>query len=577
MPDAIPSDPPTETFRHALYGGLFGCLFPLVSMIFDLYVRQLDFSIANILHAQATQPLHWMIDTAPFFLGFFAGLAGKRQDRITRINLNLEREIAEHQRAERELQTAKKVAEVSKDAAEAASHAKSAFLSNMSHELRTPMNAVLGYAQILESDPGLSSRQRQAIQTIGSSGTHLLSLINDVLNMTQTDAGREELHRVDFDLRGLMRGLEAIFEGSCKQKNLGLRFAVEVPGVVVHGDENKLRQVLVNLLSNAVKFTGEGEVVLRLQARENDHFYFEVADTGPGIAPEHQNAVFEPFHQEAEGVREGGMGLGLTTARQHVKQMGGQLELESTPGEGARFFFVLSLPSERARPEEEKMSRVWSQVRGLAPGCVVRALIVDDVATNRNILGQMLKRIGVEIDMAPSGLQALKQVQQQRPDIVFMDLRMPVMDGVKARQRLVDEHGSEAMKIVAVTASARGPERQKYEDVGFDDFIDKPFRTEEIYLCLQRQLGVEFDSDEPVSVEADGLAVDWQNIELPEELSTGLELAVKMHSITELNKYLEVLDELGDGGQHLAAHLRDLSRQFDMPGIKSALEKIGSR
>ncbi len=466
-------------------------------------------------------------------------------------------------------QDARTAAEEARKIAEEANQTKSIFLANMSHEIRTPMNAILGYAQILQGDADLSDDHRKAIETIGQSGRHLLGLINDILDISKIEAGRQELNPSDFDLRGLAQGLAKMFEVRCRQKDLRWHRETDVPEGFVRGDENKLRQVLINLLGNAVKFTGEGEVVLRVQARASDRYSFEVSDTGPGIAPEQQAAIFEPFHQESEGGAQGGTGLGLAIAHRHVELMGGQLGLASEPGEGTRFFFDLLLPPGQGQPEEEE--RDWSRVQHLADGVSVHALVVDDVATNRDILSQMLTRIGVEVETAESGLQALEQVRQRRPDIVFMDFRMPRMDGVETRRRLVAEHG--AMVIVAVSASVFEHQRQGYVEAGFDGFIDKPLRAEQVYACLARLLNATF-TYESLSVEPEEPTVDPGDLVLPEPLYRSLKEAVEGHSVTELRKCLDELEALDGAERQLAVHLRRLSQQYDMEAILTTLSEV---
>ena len=241
---------------------------------------------------------------------------------------------------------------------EAANQAKSAFLANMSHEIRTPLNAILGYAQILETDPQLSTHQHQAVQTIGTSGNHLLAVINDVLDLSKIEAGQEELHRSDFDLVGLAQALSAMFSLRCEQKDIAWKTAIPPSPIYVHGDEGKLRQVLINLLGNAVKFTDSGSVTLEIQLSDSNRYTFSVTDTGPGIPPERQADIFDPFQQDAAGHQKGGTGLGLAIAYRHIQLMGGELALSSTPGAGTRFFFTIPIPpaeDESGITTEEKM------------------------------------------------------------------------------------------------------------------------------------------------------------------------------------------------------------------------------
>lgn len=233
-------------------------------------------------------------------------------------------------------------AERARQIADDASAAKSAFLAHVSHEIRTPLNAILGHAQVLRDKPSMADGDRRSLEAICQQGGHLLQLLNDILNLSKVEAGRLELQITDFHLGALVDGLTSLFELRCRQKGLQFRVEADADLAAVRGDESKLRQVLVNLLSNAVKFTDAGEVVLRAVRIEADYL-FEVRDTGPGIAPELQDVIFQPFQQAPLGLAVGGTGLGLPIARRHVELMGSRLEMASTPGHGARFYFRVSL------------------------------------------------------------------------------------------------------------------------------------------------------------------------------------------------------------------------------------------
>ncbi len=405
---------------------------------------------------------------------------------------------------------ARQAAEEARTSAEAANRTKTIFLANMSHEIRTPMNAILGYTQILQGSTDLTAEHRRAIDAIADGGEHLRRLINDVLDISKIEAGREEFRPSEFNLRRMIESLSAMFESHCGEKGLvwTLEHAIRVDRV--YGDESKLRQVLINLLGNAVKFTDHGEVTLSVTTEDDSDYRFCVADTGPGIPREHWSEIFEPFQQDEEGLSHGGTGLGLAIARRQVEMMGGQLLLEDSSSAGSRFSFTATLtgigqfsaedPS--ATPRTADGEPPWEQVQGLEGGIEVHALIVDDVSTNRDILEQMLTRIGVEIEAVESGELALESVRTRMPDIVFMDIRMPGgMTGVEAMQQLVAEHGAHAMKIVAVTASVFEHQRQSFMEAGFDDFIDKPLRVEQLYACLSLQLGVRYRFAQPTSEE----------------------------------------------------------------------------
>lgn len=394
---------------------------------------------------------------------------------------NNARQTAEVQRSHQALQEEITVRKQADEAAARANRAKSEFLANMSHEIRTPMNAILGYTQILTRDDRLHPFQRDAVKTIASSCDHLLHLIDDILDFSKIDAGRMELNETDFDLAALVRELAAMFQQPCEEKRLGLRILgldTHVPKYL-RGDEGKLRQVLINLLGNAVKFTEHGRVVLKVEDTGGDVWRFGVEDTGIGIPEDSHALIFEPFQQGTGAFGRGGTGLGLAIARRQVDLMGGALELRSAAGKGSRFFFSLKL--QPAETHAESVRPPAREVERLVPGCKVRALVVDDIADNREVLAAMLTAVGCEVVLAENGRQAIEVVRISRPDIVFMDMRLPEMDGVEATRRIFQEFGENGIKIVATSASALLHEREHYLKAGCDDFVAKPLRAERIY------------------------------------------------------------------------------------------------
>lgn len=454
--------------------------------------------------------------------------------------------------------------------AAAANRAKSEFLANMSHEIRTPLNAIAGYCQILLRNDGLGPFQRDAITTVARSSDHLLHLINEILDLSKIDAGRMELAEENFDLVNLVNELAGMFQAPCEEKRLGLR----VEGlagrrrVVLRGDEGKLRQVLINLLGNAVKFTERGSVTLRAIPEDLERWRFEVEDTGPGIPEEQRERVFEPFQQGPTGGGHGGTGLGLTIARRQVELLGGELSLDVPAAGGARFSFTLRLP-----PAEDSAA-VEREVDRLAPGYEVRAAVVDDIPENREVLSTMLAMVGCEIVLAENGRQAVEVVRASRPDIVFMDMRLPEMDGLEATRRIAREFGPAGVKIVATSASALDHERNRYLEAGCDDFVAKPFRAERIYACLAKLLDVEF-------VERAGPAdaprvepIDLAQIELPEDLSTRLVMAAELHSATVVKNCLREVEALGPSGRRLAEHLRGFLASYDMETIQRIVAQV---
>ena len=290
-----------------------------------------------------------------------------------------------------------------------------------------------------------------------------------------------------------------------------------------------------------------------------------------GIPYEHQAAILEPFEQGGEEASRGGTGLGLTIARRQIELMGGTLAFESEPEGGSRFFFTV--PLEPAAGEVRPLSSdVGRTVVGLAEGYRVKALVADDVQENRDVLSMILSDVGVEVIAAESGGQAIEQVRSHRPDIVFMDIRMPGMDGLEAAGQILSEFGRGSVKSVAGSASALTHERERYLAAGFEAFIPKPFLAERIYNCLANLLEVEYEYADEEAKQAAPL--DLSEIELPEDLLLRLRNAAELYSTTELKGYLDEVERLGESGRRLAGHLRSLLESYDMKGIEEVLAEI---
>ncbi|SER50092.1 ATP-binding protein [Giesbergeria anulus] len=385
---------------------------------------------------------------------------------------------------------------LARNAAETANQAKSAFLANMSHELRTPLNAVLGFSNMMRKDPLLPERQRQNLDIINRSGEHLLTLINDVLDMAKIEAGRVQLQQLPFDLGALVRDVTDMMQIRAQEKGLQLLIDQdsEFPRYIV-GDEARLRQVLINLLGNAVKFTEQGGVSIRLGTQQNQqsHLVIEIEDSGLGIAPEDQESIFLPFTQIGEQGINKGTGLGLTITRQFVQLMHGQITLHSRLGTGSVFRIELPLQEASEADMHYPDAIQHGDVLGLAPGQQPwRILIVEDQRDNQILLSQLLGAIGFEWRISENGAKGVQMFQEWHPDFIWMDHRMPVMDGVEATRRIRQLPGGQEVKIVAVTASALQEQKTELLAAGMDDFVRKPYRSSEIFDCMAKHLGVRY-------------------------------------------------------------------------------------
>ncbi len=436
-------------------------------------------------------------------------------------------EITEHKQAEAALQQAKAAALREAQRSSAASRAKGDFLAHMSHELRTPLNVILGFTQVMGHDQSLHLDHRNHLKIINRSGQHLLGLINDVLEMSKIEAGRIQLHETRFDLHHLLQDLDAMVRAKAQAKGLQLMIqtADDLPQYIAT-DEGKLRQILLNLVGNAIKFTETGSVIVRVYPIPDRHhslvftLAFEVKDTGVGIAAEALDQLFQPFTQVNAGNHtEAGTGLGLAISRRFVRLMGGDITVQSAPEQGSRFKFDIQVaPAEVPPPTLD----AWrGRVVSLAPNQpTYRILIVEDQPENSQLLLELLTPLGFELCCAEDGRAGIARWQQWRPHLILMDLRMPVMDGVKATQIIrtleydqaraqgqpslsrahlpdpahpaLNRQASERTKILALTASPFEETKANAIAIGCDDFLRKPIQASLLLEKLAEHLSITY-------------------------------------------------------------------------------------
>lgn len=426
-------------------------------------------------------------------------------------NLGIGQDISDRKRKETALKQAM-------EAAEAANLAKSMFLANMSHELRTPLNVILGFAQVMAHDSSLTPNQREDLQTIQRSGDHLLSLINDVLDLSKIEAGHCVLEETGFDLIAMLHGLRTMMTERAKAKQLQLTvdIAPEVPQFVI-ADEQKLRQILLNLLSNAIKFTDQGSIALRVTSQEAQDktclsfrpcqngqesistvsnvaylLQFDVTDTGIGIAASELDTVFDAFVQAEAGRKSiSGTGLGLTISRKLLGLMHGTIAVHSAPNVGTTFTVTVPMcPTAGIDIQSDNCDRT---VIGLVPGQPHhRILVVDDQRENRLVIVRLLTQLGLEVQEAASGQEAIQIWQEWQPDLTWMDIRMPGVDGYETTRQIRAMEQDQASIIIALTAQASHSDRTLAMAAGCNDYISKPFREKTIFLKLSEYLGLEY-------------------------------------------------------------------------------------
>lgn len=471
----------------------------------------------------------------------------------------LMQEIEAHRKTDEALQKAK-------EASEAANAAKSRYVTGLSHELRTPLNSILGYTQILQRDGLTPEPHKEALATIFRSGSHLLSLIDGLLDVAKIEAGKLQLEPSEIPFPEFLQQLQHMFSPQAEEKGLAFRYE---PGgrlpVVVRGDEKRIRQILINLLGNAVRFTESGEVRLRVSyLRETATF--EIIDTGIGIAPDQIERIFQPFERGDPLRQDNGVGLGLTITRMLIALMGGDIRVHSRPGQGTSFQVRLFLSEVRV---PQAVVHVEHDIIGYQ-GARRRMLLVDDHIEHRRVLAGMLGPLGFEIVQAADGQEAVRQVALLHPDLILMDLSMPHMDGWET-SRLIRRNVQSRAPIIVISANAFADDRERSVAAGCNDYLAKPVHTPALLEKIKEHLGLEWLKRPPVApcTEADGARPSPAALEALRELS-------EMGYVKGILERLDAIEREEPGCTAVLAGLRQRARRFQLNEFNTLLKAAGS-
>ncbi|MDM8568232.1 ABC transporter substrate binding protein [Thiotrichales bacterium HSG1] len=492
------------------------------------------------------------------------------------VNIFLLKNIAKRKRVQQKLKQLSNELKIKAEEADAANKAKSIFLAHMSHELRTPLNAILGFSQIISDSKSLSKTDRDNINIITNSGEHLLTLINQVLDLSKIEAGRTTINNNNFDLHQLLDDLEIMFSLKIKEKNL--KFICERQSLLpqyVNADDVKLRQILINLLNNAVKFTKKGKVEIYVSHNEKHKTLdFIVRDTGHGIAKNELDNLFKAFIQTSSGKKQHeGTGLGLSISRKFIRLMGGDVTANSILGEGTTFEFYIKykIPNTNKVLQPEAPKKVIALA---ANQMEYRILIVDDKWSNRQLMVSLLKPLGFMVKEAENGKKAVEIFNQWQPHLIWMDMRMPIMDGYNATMEIRKHVKGQGVAIIALTANALDEGRANIEDAGCDDYLQKPFNNACIFEIMHRHIGVKYiyldDSSANTEIDHTEEFTPHTLSQLPNEL---LEQLLQAATMLDMEETQALIEQVAKQSKFLADKLLQLVGEFEYDELQSLIKQ----
>ncbi len=580
------------TAQLILMLGLTALLIEII-VVFFILRRQISAPLNKLMEATesiAAGNLDVKVDaTQPNELGRLGYLFNKMSQQVRESFAALART-----NEELEFRVEKRTTELKKamEAADAANQAKSEFLANMSHELRTPLNGILGYAQILRQSNNMSQKQKKGIEIINQCGSHLLTLINDILDLSKIEAQKMELHPIEFHFPSFLQGIAEICRIKAEQKGIDFVYHSEdLMPLGIKADEKRLRQILMNLLSNAIKFTEQGRVTFLIKTQKCEgkqqegasvyRLRFQVEDTGTGISNEHSEKIFLPFEQAGNIQKQSeGTGLGLAISQKIALMMGSTLNVHSQLGIGSIFWFEVKLPEATEWAEKSKLFQQGTVIG--YKGKKQKILVVDDRWENRSVIVNLLEPVGFEMIEAENGQEGLDKAAEFQPDLIITDLSMPLMDGYEMLGQLRQSTQCRDVAAIVSSASVFESDRQKSLDAGANDFLPKPIQAESLLETLQVHLGLEWVYEEKKEgekrKEATGVESGASKIVPPsaEDLALLHDL-IRRGLINNLLKEIERIETQDGQFIPFTQQLRQFAKGFQLRQIRAFIEQYRGR